>query len=139
MVEKKPELVQVLDRGKVAAPGARAKHTNHFSNGNNVPFECQLTDIVESIPAGFMMFDAADRLVVCNSRYLEWFFPENSHLIIPGMSYEELLMVFAESELSVDASEDPTWFQKRLAERGTPDGSFKHRLKGGRVVRTGDQ
>ncbi|MDF1774514.1 MAG: PAS-domain containing protein [Rhizobiaceae bacterium] len=139
MVEKKPELVQVLDRGKVAAPGARAKHTNHFSNGNNVPFECQLTDIVESIPAGFMMFDAADRLVVCNSRYLEWFFPENSHLIIPGMSYEELLMVFAESELSVDASEDPTWFQKRLAERGTPDGSFKHRLKGGRVVHSSEQ
>lgn len=139
MAEKIAELGQALDRGQVAAPGARAKHTNHFSDGSNVPFECQLTDIVENIPAGFLMFDATDRLVVCNSRYLEWFFPENSHRIVPGMSYEELLMIFAESELSVDASEDPTWFQTRLAVRGTPDGSFKHRLKGGRVVHSSEQ
>jgi len=50
----------------------------------------QLIDAIESLDAGFVMYGPDERLVVCNSRYKE-FFAEAADRVVPGASYAEPL------------------------------------------------
>jgi len=47
-------------------------------------------DAIESIPDGFVMFDAADRLVTCNSRFRE-IYAESADLIVPGAHFSDIV------------------------------------------------
>jgi len=50
----------------------------------------RLVHAVETMPQGFAIFDAADRLILCNSRYEEFLAPA-SGMIAPGESYAAML------------------------------------------------
>ncbi|MCY6383096.1 sensor domain-containing protein [Hoeflea prorocentri] len=103
------------------------------------PLECQLTDIVESIPAGFLMCDAQERIVACNSLYKKWFFPGMEDIVVLGMTFEELLRLFAAKSPSATDRMDADWIERRLAKRRRSDGPFEHRLADGRVLRTSEK
>ncbi|MEX3010917.1 PAS-domain containing protein [Hoeflea sp. TYP-13] len=103
------------------------------------PLECRLTDIVESIPAGFLMCDAQDRIVACNSLFREWFFPGIENSVALGTSYERLLWEFVASSPVADKSLDPSWVQRRLTRHRNPGEPFEHRLADGRVLRTSEK
>jgi len=48
-----------------------------------------LAHAVEGLAEGFVLFDADDRLVLCNRKYRE-FYPEIADLLTPGRSYAEI-------------------------------------------------
>jgi PAS domain S-box-containing protein len=50
----------------------------------------QLEDAIECLDAGFVMYDAADRLVTCNGPYRHMY-PDLAPLLVPGTSYEEIV------------------------------------------------
>jgi len=50
----------------------------------------RLLDAIESIRSSFALYDADERLVICNSRFRE-IHPSIVHLIAPGVRYEELV------------------------------------------------
>ena len=50
----------------------------------------QLMDAIESLDAGFIMYDASDRLVICNSRFRELYAPL-APVLVPGTRYEDVL------------------------------------------------
>ena len=52
----------------------------------------RLIDAVESMPAGVMLFDAGDRLVLANSKTAE-FFPELARHLRPGVTFADLARV----------------------------------------------
>lgn len=56
--------------------------------------EIHLLEAIESIPAGFALFDADDRLVLCNSRF-KGRIPGREHLTRPGMTFEEIIRASA--------------------------------------------
>ena len=100
--------------------------------------------IIESIPQAFALFDADDRLVTWNSRFLE-LYPELGDVIAPGTSYESLLR--AEIEVGVDPVPDDKTFDQHAAERMEQHHLAGHilqrRLPNGRWIlinehRTGD-
>jgi PAS domain S-box-containing protein len=72
-------------------------------------------EAIECIPASLMLFDADDRLVICNSASQN-FFPGAKDLLIPGSTFEDLLRADIESgylwktDLSVDE-----WITDRVA------------------------
>jgi PAS domain S-box-containing protein len=71
--------------------------------------ERRLEDAVESISEGFALFDAEDRLVICNRRYAEVFFPGREDLPRPGVPYARLLAYLARDgglEVAGDGPED---------------------------------
>ena len=103
------------------------------------PLECRLTDIVESIPAGFLMCDARERVVACNSLYKKWFFPGMEDRVVLGMTFEQLLRLFASESPSASDKMDAAWMERRLARRNRSDGPFEHRLADGRVLRTSEK
>ena len=61
--------------------------------------ERRLRDAVEGMPEPAALYDAGDRLVVCNRRYAEAFFPGREGLLRPGVPYRELLDAFARGGL----------------------------------------
>ncbi len=86
----------------------------------------QLTDIIESIPAGFLWCDANDRVIVSNNLFRKWFFPDNQDVVVPGVPFIDLLKTCG----------DPRWIEKRMQLRLDPGEPFQHRMRDGRVLRT---
>src|SRR5262249_20099217 len=91
--------------------------------------EQRLTEAIESIPEGFSLFDAGDRLIVCNTAYGELL--PGLGAPAPGTPYATLARYAAEQGLVKEAKgRVEEWIAERLAQRGQPGESH--------VVRRGD-
>jgi signal transduction histidine kinase/integral membrane sensor domain MASE1 len=76
--------------------------------------ERRLRDAVESIGAGFALFDAEDRLVLSNSTHQEMYI-ENRNLMVPGTKFEDILRGGVARGLHPDAAgREDEWVQERL-------------------------
>jgi len=83
--------------------------------------EQRLTDAIESISEGFSLYDAEDRLIVCNKAYGELLYP-GLGTPAPGTSFETLIRRAAEQGLIEEAQgRVDEWVDERLA---------KHRQSG---------
>jgi len=76
-----------------------------------------LEDAIESLNEGFALYDADDRLVVCNGRYREGS-PGLADVLVPGTAWETILRTGVERGLYVlDGAEPQAWIAERLATR----------------------
>jgi signal transduction histidine kinase len=92
----------------------------------------RLVDAIESISEGFALYDAGDRLVLCNSRYREILYPDLGEAMVPGTPFETIVRRAAERGIVENAKgrvED--WVAKRLASHRNPSGILvQHRSQG---------
>ncbi|WP_437730149.1 PAS domain S-box protein [Sorangium sp. So ce1335] len=103
---------------------AAAKRTNDL-----------LWSAVESIQGAFAVFDAQDRLALCNSAYRHWLGARVNGPMI-GRSHGELLEESLGAELFALAGEDPAAFRARLlAYHAEPSGALDLRTSDGRSLR----
>src|SRR5262249_44813576 len=85
--------------------------------------EQRLRDAIDSIDAGFVLFEAGDRLVMCNEKYLELLPHLRGHPDIIGMSFEEIIrgaaraLWFSANETEPDLE---TWVQQRISQHRNP-------------------
>lgn len=95
--------------------------------------QTRLVDALESSDDGFSVFDADDRLIAFNSRYLA-IYPSIADIIRPGVAFEELLRVSARrgQYRGVDAEQVERWVRERLDRHRHPTGSFEQLLDDGR-------
>jgi signal transduction histidine kinase/CheY-like chemotaxis protein len=92
----------------------------------------RLIDAVESMPAGVMLFDAGDRLVLANSKTAE-FFPELAPHLRPGATFADLARVSLAGGCVADAeSREEEWLDERLARHRDADCMFEERRSDGR-------
>lgn len=66
------------------------QRTRERAEGERARARRTLESALESMSDGFVMFDAQDRLIACNSRYKD-FYRVSAPLIIPGASFEDIL------------------------------------------------
>ncbi len=89
-------------------------------------------DAIESIGEAFVLFDADDRLVLCNENYRR-FYQRIAPLMVPGVSFSELADAFVENGETAEAREDPEgWKRRRMERHLNPRGPHAHRLTDGR-------
>jgi adenylate cyclase len=101
--------------------------------------EQRLTDAIESISEGFSLYDAEDRLIVCNSAYGELLYP-GLGTPAPGTPYETLIRNAAEQGLVEDAKgRVDEWVAKRLARHKQPDEPHVQRRADGRWVQINER
>src|SRR5918996_4537553 len=82
----------------------------------------RLTDALESISEGFFLYDADDRMVLCNSRYRE-LFPGMADVYQPGLEFEQMIRTVVERGIVVEAIQRPQeWIARRLAQHRNPSG-----------------
>lgn len=96
----------------------------------------RLEAAIACLPDGFALYDAEDRLLLCNRRYRE-IFHRSAPFIRPGIRFEELLRRGIELGQYGDVGPDPeSWIAERLAWHGRADGRpLIQRLADGRVLR----
>src|ERR1700692_3468865 len=101
--------------------------------------QTRLTDALRSISEGFVLFDADDRLVLCNSRYRE-LYPGLADLIRPGLEFEHLIKTGVERGIVADAVARPQeWVEQRLARHRNPRGPFLHHQSDGRWIQISER
>jgi PAS domain S-box-containing protein len=96
----------------------------------------RLSVALESMSQGFALFDADDRLVMCNSPYRRFFAesagPEIASMLVPGMRFEDYVRKAFESGMYPDAGSDiEAYMQIRLTQRRKPAGGFELQLRDG--------
>jgi adenylate cyclase len=81
----------------------------------------RLVDAIESISEGFALYDADDRLVLCNSRYRELLYPGIADVMEPGTAFETIIRRAAERGLVESAKgRREEWIAERLASHRHP-------------------
>ncbi|MGB5327699.1 MAG: PAS domain-containing protein, partial [Gammaproteobacteria bacterium] len=87
---------------------------------------------------GFLLFDADDRLMVCNDRYRQ-IYAEIGDKLEPGVTFAVIARAYADT-LSFDTSEaKEAWIEKRIEQHRNPSGAFDQQLRNGNWVRVIDQ
>ncbi len=102
-------------------------------NGALKDSKARLSDAIESISDGFILFDADEKVVLCNSQYRKMFSDVPGDLAV-GTTLEELVRIAGEKGLTsgkIGSVDD--WVIKRLSEyRTKPEISFEQQLPDGR-------
>jgi signal transduction histidine kinase/CheY-like chemotaxis protein len=115
--------------------------SKELSHARDVATKAQsrLTDALESISEGFFLFDADDRMVLCNSRYRE-LYPGMADVFRPGLGFEEMLRMVAERRIVADAVARPQeWVEERLAQHTNPRGPVLQAQKDGRWIQISER
>jgi len=126
-VTKSPKHMPRLRRSVKAALSA-ATHARAREHA-----ETLLADALGYIEDGFIIFDADDRIVVCNEQ-LKRMYPHLAPLMVPGTRFEDMLRSAIDDE-KIDAGTDPeAWIRERIAAHQRAAGSLEQRLPDGRWV-----
>jgi signal transduction histidine kinase len=100
--------------------------------------ENRLRDAIESTPGGFALYDADDRLVLCNHTYIGYYTPAVQPLLVPGTRFETLIRLVAESGgwADVTAENCAILVERRLAAHRQANPELVQRLRDGRWLLT---
>ncbi|MEO5373187.1 MAG: PAS domain-containing protein [Alphaproteobacteria bacterium] len=100
--------------------------------------ESGLRDAIESIPEGFVLWDAQGRLIVCNSNYRH-IYASLAGVIEPGTTFEELTKLAVDWGLVVTDGPSQEWMEKRVARHRKPAGPYEEQLTDGRWLKVSDR
>lgn len=125
----------------------RSHHELSQAQAQTETAKIRLMDAVESISEGFVHFDADDRLVLCNSKFLECWSgaADIREAVRPGVSFRELSRWTVENGLVEVGGDQEEWLRDRLYRHSNPADPIIVHLTSGRWLqirerqtRTGD-
>src|SRR5690606_3937131 len=94
---------------------------------------------IEAMPDGFVIFNAEDRLVICNKSYRSMY-PTAAPILQPGVPFEEILRHgLAHGEYPQATGREEEWLAMRLSEHREGKSAGEHQLKDGRWIRSFDK
>jgi adenylate cyclase len=100
----------------------------------------RLIDAIESINEGFALYDADDRLVLCNSRYEDLLYSGTDVPINPGTPFEAVVRRAAELGLIQEAKgRVDAWVAERLARHHNPVAAEIQHRDGDRWVQVSER
>lgn len=100
--------------------------------------ENRLSDAIESLDAGFVYFDADDRLVIANSRYKEMYPAQKN--VPPGTTYAEAVRATVEAgEIPVAIGQEEEWLERRIAQHREFSRVEEQHLADGRWVKVSER
>ena len=99
----------------------------------------RMMQAIESVSEGFCLYDAEDRLVLCNSRYRELNRDGDCEVIL-GETFEQIIRRAAERGLITEAiGRVDEWVAGRLAARREPAGPSVQQRSNGRWIQINEQ
>lgn len=94
-----------------------------------------LVSAIEALPDGFALFDADDRLVICNERF-RGVYPKAAPAMVRGAKFEDIMRAALAHNEIVDAiAREDDWIKERLARHIAAETSFEQQLSDGRWIR----
>jgi len=114
-----------------APPGRNRRARSASSPQAETASQNRLWDAIESITEGFALWDADDHLILCNSKFRE-FYSSVASSLVPGASYEQILRdAIGKGQYRIDGSAED-WLQRRLHIHRVRDGTCEEHLSDGR-------
>jgi signal transduction histidine kinase/CheY-like chemotaxis protein len=99
----------------------------------------RLTDAIESISEGFSLYDAEDKLIVCNTRYRE-LFATHADVMVPGTSFETIIRTATDRGLIRDAEGcRDAWLGERLKRHRADGETHVQQRSDGRWIRVSER
>ena len=93
-----------------------------------------LSDAIESISDGFVLYDSEDRLVLCNKKWLDLYGYSETR-VRPGILYEDLVRLDVElGAIAEDGTGGEDYIRQRIEYRRRFEGSFDVHLADGRWI-----
>ncbi|MCA9021270.1 MAG: GAF domain-containing protein, partial [Planctomycetaceae bacterium] len=135
--------LQLIDQAvylaAIAIEHARVEENLVKSEQQSHQLRIQLTEAIESLTEGFALYDADDRLVLCNSKYRE-FYQESADLLVPGQRFEDHIRISAHRGQVADAvGREEEWVQERVKQHQNPKRSYRQKLGNGRWLLISEQ
>nr|WP_249732241.1 ATP-binding protein [Roseococcus sp. SDR] len=97
--------------------------------------DSRLRAAIDSLPDGFVLWDAEDRLVVCNSRYRDIHGPV-AQMLEPGLPFIELARAWVKEDLLAPHGRSPeAMVEELLTRHRTAAGQPERELRDGRWLR----
>ena len=126
---------QVVETVRVAsARGGDAVESDRLEMMANAA-RTRMSHALESMADGFALFDADDRLIAYNRRYVE-LNPQIADIIAPGRKFADMLEVAVERRVfEFDGTSPEDFFRWRMGEHRNPDEPNDLQLSDGRWVR----
>ncbi len=150
MRHKNGHWVWVRDAGKVVEWSPEGKPLRmsgiHTDISRQKQVEVQLREsqerlitAIEALDDGFVLYDADDRMVMCNTRYLE-IYRESAAFIRPGERFEDIIRKGAERGQYADAvGRVDAWVAERLKQHLSPESSIEQQLSDGTWLRIAER
>ncbi|MCZ6860661.1 MAG: PAS-domain containing protein, partial [Alphaproteobacteria bacterium] len=91
----------------------------------------RLSDAIESISEGFILYDVDERFVLCNKKYRE-FYPKISDVLVPGAKVEDIVRATIVRGQFADNIDGDAWIRMRLAQYRSAQGAHEQHLSDGR-------
>ncbi|UVT17722.1 MAG: SpoIIE family protein phosphatase [Nitrospira sp.] len=93
--------------------------------------QARMIEAIESVPQGFSLFDADDRLVICNRKYREVVSQPGAE-VQPGDSFESIIRRIAKrGDIPAAIGDVDAWVKMRLDMHRNPQGPYiQHRSSG---------
>jgi len=89
---------------------------------------------IEALPEAFVMYDAEDRLITCNSKYKE-IYAASSAAIFEGAYFEDVIRCgLANGQYPQAAGKEEVWLEERLELHKNPRGPIYETLPGDRFL-----
>jgi signal transduction histidine kinase/DNA-binding response OmpR family regulator len=99
----------------------------------------RLTEAIETISEGFSLYDAEDKLIVCNSHYRE-LFASHAEAMVPGTSFETILRTATGRGLIKDAEgREEAWIAERLERHRASSETHIQRRSDGRWIQVSER
>ena len=99
----------------------------------------RLTEAIETISEGFSLYDAEDKLIVCNSHYRE-LFASYAEVMVPGTSFETILRTATGRGLIKDAEgREEAWIAERLERHRASSETHIQRRSDGRWIQVSER
>jgi signal transduction histidine kinase/CheY-like chemotaxis protein len=98
----------------------------------------RLTDAIETISDGFSLYDADDKLIICNSRYKE-LFASHADVLEPGATFEKIIRTTVGRGQIEDIGDAETWVADRIAHHRSASGMHVQHRSDGRWVRVSER
>ena len=93
--------------------------------------EQRLRDAIENISEAFALWDTDDRLVLCNSKYIQ-FYPTIADVCRPGVTFEEVIRVSARRGQYMIKGPVEQWIAQRVRHHQRTGGPIEQQLEDGR-------
>lgn len=101
--------------------------------------EARLTDAVESIGEGFVLYDSDERLVTCNQRFRD-IFDDISDVLVPGARWEDIVRRGVErGQYAASVHHADNWIEERTRRFRHPGEPYEQQLADGRWLRIADR
>ncbi|MBE9637535.1 PAS-domain containing protein [Salipiger mangrovisoli] len=113
----------------------------HLPDGGVVTLSFDITELMrmwsalEELPDGFVLYDAEDRLLMCNETYRE-IYAASAPAILPGASFEDILRYgLGRGQYREAEGREEAWLEERLAAHRGAGRALEQQLGDGRWLR----